>query len=367
MIARLRRLAARVRSAVFGDPPLYGKVHYYGADSPREAAIGLSQHGRLYCQRRGTGAWTAVVGPPGALHRQLRVQLRRLEVPFRELEVAQLLALPEADRAGLAVVLFSYPGMRDITAAARQLLGHASLAHVPFEYAAGLDPERASFARLDEYRDTWFIAPALMDPIEPYRIYEESLGKFEQKCGLRDFLDLYQLLRHVHRTRVPGDIAEFGSFRGHSGYLIAQVLRALGSDKRVFLFDTFEHFPAESLGVDAFWSGTHGVDFESVRAKFQALPNVTLVKGDFTQTLAGSGLAQVALAYVDCDSYRATRYLIEQVFESRLAHQGVMAFEDYGHLALLGNRLAVDEGLGGARAGFHFFSQFSGLYIVVKA
>ena len=39
---------------------------------------------------------------------------------------------------------------------------------------------------------------------------------------------------------LEGDVAEFGSFKGQSGYLIARYLEERKSDKRLFMFDAFE-------------------------------------------------------------------------------------------------------------------------------
>ena len=70
--------------------------------------------------------------------------------------------------------------------------------------------------------------------------------------------------------------------------------------------------------------------------------------------------------YVDCDSYRATRFLVENIYEQMLSPGGVMVFEDYGHPHLLGCRVAVHEYFDQRHDCVKFFSQFSGFYIVVK-
>jgi hypothetical protein len=69
---------------------------------------------------------------------------------------------------------------------------------------------------------------------------------------------------------------------------------------------------------------------------------------------------------VDCDSYRATRYLLQRVYDGALMRGGIIAFEDYGHPALLGNRLAVDEFFEPRTDCLRWFSQFSGIYTVRK-
>ena len=286
--------------------------------------------------------------------------------PVLHVQPQELRAVLDARSPAFAVVLCTEASPQKIHELASTLLAHPHSTHVPVEYIAGRSEEQQVFARLDEYRDTWFVSPVLLAQPSPYEIYQESLAHFEQKCGLRDFLDLYQLLQQIERQGLDGAVCEFGSFQGHSGWLIARSLEAMGSARAVYLFDMFEGFPAEAAGVDHFWNDSHHVDFAQVRAKFADRSQVNLVQGDFTQTFAENGPRQVALAYIDCDSYRATREMISQVWDHALLPGGLLVCEDYGHPALLGNRIAVEEQLAGRPDAFCFYSQFSGLYIARK-
>ena len=365
IVQRLREssVADVVRRRLRGDRPEPRWEGVEDVDAAADALVAWSLEANAARTDRGM---VVTVGDGGSLQAAVDEKLRRSDQPFDSLTIEQVPAWTTARPDDVAIVLCAYPDARRITDTAEAIGRHPVLANVRFEYASGLYPERLTFARLDEYSTTWFISPVLLDVPSPYEIYAESLSRFEQKCGLRDYLDLYQLLTQVVRSGVSGDIAEFGSYRGHSGYLIARTLDALESDKQLFMFDTFEEFPEEPYGVDRFWSRTHTVDFASVQAKFAGLDRVTLVKGDFTSTLGASDLDRVALAYVDCDSYRATRFLIDALWPERIAPGGLLVFEDYGHPALLGNRVAVREGLRKFSGCFQFFSQFSGLYIAMK-
>ena len=89
-------------------------------------------------------------------------------------------------------------------------------------------------------------------------------------------------------------------------------------------------------------------------------------KGDFTKTFESSDCKELALAFVDCDSYRGTKYLIETIFDNFLVAGGLMVFEDYGHASLLGNRIAVHQAFDKKENAFCFFSHFSGSYFVCK-
>lgn len=272
-----------------------------------------------------------------------------------------------SDRPGEAVaVLCTDRDARRMTETARRALEDPRLAGLPFEYVTGLQPEIVRSRRLDEDPGQAFVSPVLLAEASPYEIYEESLRHFEQKCALRDYLDLYQFLTSIEERDLWGDVAEFGSYRGHSGWLIARTLEALGSDRRLHMYDTFERFPEEPAGIDQFWSGTHPVRLEEVRARLAAFPDVRLVPGEFESTLPASGLGHLALAYIDCDSYRAVRYLADALYGEHLVLGGMLVFEDYGHPALLGCRVAIHEAFDGRRDCLRFFSPSSGLYVVVK-
>jgi hypothetical protein len=340
-------------------------VRWFGARSVGEGSRALATHaGRLLGSPE---EWILVVGDHPALRRSLLRQLRRRGHRHRWFRTADEIHLSDGDAATLACLVSADLEADRITALARHALGDPRLASLPLEYATGLEPEQRQFERQDEYAHHGFVSPVLLADPSPYELYNASLQRFEQKCGLRDYLDLYQLLVSVVEREVPGEVAEFGSYKGHSGWLIGKTLESLGSDKPVNLFDMFDSFPSESTGIDYFWSGTHEVHLQEVRDRLAELPAVRLVPGEFERTLPDSGLDQLALAYVDCDSYRAVGYLARALFEDRLSPGGVIVFEDYGHPALLGCRVAVHEFFDGRSDCVRFFSQFSGLYIVVKA
>lgn len=355
-LGRLPSLFRRLRGWSTED-----KVRWFGAENPRQAVSAL------VCRAKSAstgGGEILVVGDGGEFQRALVSSLARNNLKFREADLDALDSTVEC--ASICLVLCAALSARYQTLVARRVSEHVELAGCPFESVTGLDASRNLFKSLDEYHGVDFVSPVLLDSPSPYEIYEESLKYFEQKCGLRDYLDLYQLLKTVVENSIEGDIAEFGSFHGHSGWLIATTLRALGSDKKVYMFDTFESFPVESVGVDYFWSQTHAVDFASVKARFEGFNNVVLVKGDFTETFERSDVAKLALAYIDCDSYRATKYLLEKLPNQYLGRGAVLVCEDYGHPALLGNRAAVHQVCDELDGWFRFYSQFSGYYIMTN-
>jgi hypothetical protein len=248
---------------------------------------------------------------------------------------------------------------------ALELIDHEITNSIPFEYVVIPKLENQIIDRMwEDSRD--FISPIHIQTKVWENIFQQSCEVFDPKTGIRDYMDLVQGLNHINARNLSGDIAEFGSFRGQSGYLTAKYLKEVKSIKKLFMFDMFESFPVETIGVDQFWSETHEVNFADIKRKFKDLPNVELVKGDFTKTFEGSNCKELALAFVDCDSYRGTKYLIETIFDHFLVAGGIMVFEDYGHASLLGNRIAVHQFFDNKENAFCFFSHFSGSYFVCK-
>jgi hypothetical protein len=248
---------------------------------------------------------------------------------------------------------------------AAELITSEETHNIPFEYSVIPKLENAKIGKMYE-NSADFISPLHIQKTSCFDLHDMSCEKFEPKTGMRDFMDLAQCINYVNSIPLQGDLAEFGSFKGQSGFLTASYLKKIKSDKKLFMFDAFENFPVESIGVDRFWSNTHEVDFEEISQKFINFDNVELVRGDFTKTFSQSNCKKLCLVFADCDSYRGTEFIINAIFDDLLVAGGIMIFEDYGHANLLGNRLAVHKAFDQKANAFCFFSQFSGSFVVCK-
>jgi hypothetical protein len=80
-----------------------------------------------------------------------------------------------------------------------------------------------------------------------------------REIGNRSLLDpvrLYMLQQCVIYTKdVEGDVAEFGVYKGGSAKLIAHTLAHLHTDKKLWLFDTFEGLPEPDFEKDPYFRG----------------------------------------------------------------------------------------------------------------
>ena len=292
--------------------------------------------------------------------------LSQKKIPFQKTTLDMLGQISSKDAYQLACIIAGFFDPRKLTKLGIELVKHPFLSEIPFEFSIVPKDSYATLLIHDSQENTSFISPLLVSDIDYFGIYESSLSLFERKCKIRDYMDLCQLLQTTLDRQVEGDVAEFGSFKGHSGYLIAQVLHKINNKKMLYMFDMFEKFPEEVVGLDAFWNETHQVDYEEVKAKFRPFENVTLVKGDFTETFHKTDINKLCLVYIDCDSYRGTKFLLTAIYDNHLSENGIMVLEDFGHGPLLGNRVAFHEFFDERRNCFKFFSQFSGFQIIVK-
>ena len=293
--------------------------------------------------------------------------LKRKGVRVVEVSKDELFAQSNKDCDDIGCVALASLSPKMQLEVAMWLVKTPELATVPFEYVAVPYLHNRDLLEFDGYTNADFVSP-LVSKTEglAYETFRNSLKIFRPKTDVRDFFELAQIIYQLEQRHVKGNIAEFGSYYGHSGYLISTFLDALDSDKQLFMFDMFDHFPEEEIGVDSFWSGTHKVDFSAVRQKFKDRGNVELIKGDFTKTFSETDTGDLALAFIDCDSYRGTQYLLNEIWDKKLALGGVIVLEDYGHAALLGNRVAAHEFFDGKEGVYTYFSQLSGFFVAVK-
>ncbi len=341
------------------------KIKRWHIQTKAEAAQFLAKKARNASKQSGRRP-ILLIGGQDPFTEAIRSDLASRGMQPRVVNLKELSAAGVASPQTYACIVCTYTDIRRTHAAARHVLRDPVLGRLTFEYVTFPGESYATLVRHQTTTSLDLVSPLPNDPLDVFQIYEDALTHFEKKCDIRDFMDLCQLVHNTVDNGVAGDFAEFGAFRGHSGYLLASLLQRLEVDRTLYLFDTFSAFPEEALGIDQFWSRSHPVDFTAVKAKFKAFPFVRFVQGDFTQTFDKTGIRQLALAYVDCDAYRSTDYLIQRIYPQVLAPGGIMIFEDYGHAQLLGNRVAVDDYFTNRGGCVTFFSQFSGSFIVIK-
>ena len=151
-------------------------------------------------------------------------------------------------------------------------------------------------------------------------------------------------LRHCIETvladRVPGDLIETGVWRGGATILMAAVLRAHGSDRSLYVADSFEGLPRPDVGrypADGF-SDLHtrdelAIPLETVREHFRRFgllsDRVHFVQGWFSETLPALADHRWAVIRLDGDLYESTMDGLRNLHPG-LAPGGFCIIDDYG-------------------------------------
>jgi len=191
--------------------------------------------------------------------------------------------------------------------------------------------------------------PEEMTLVKKYRPYTMT--------GSQRQWTLLKALHYVEANEIPGDIVECGVWRGGNMMMLAEASQ--GSDRKLWLYDTFEGMP-EASAFDVNVLGQTGEERRSadsqwclasrqeVEANFNryGLLNDRLVfrQGMVEDTLKNEPLPErIAILRLDTDFYESTKIELELLYPL-LQPGGVLIIDDYG--LWKGSKKAVDEYFG---------------------
>lgn len=138
---------------------------------------------------------------------------------------------------------------------------------------------------------------------------------------------------------VPGDLAEFGVWRGGSARLLAHL--ALAQGRTLHLYDTFAGIPASAVeSIDAHQAGDFGdTSLEAVQALLVGHAVVYHV-GEFDPAMVPA--VPLAAVHIDADTYRSY-WLALPRFWGLLSPGGVLVLDDPGSPGCRGATEATAE------------------------
>ena len=169
--------------------------------------------------------------------------------------------------------------------------------------------------------------------------------------------------RYVVDNNIPGDFVECGVWRGGNGILAKKVFERLGSNKKVWMFDTFEGMTKPtSVDVAAKTQMAAEIKYRENQLEthnewcYASLDDVKrncvdsgldihsfhFIKGDVCETLqTSSNLPKdICVLRLDTDWYESTKIELDTLYPL-LSQKGVLIIDDYG--CWQGARMAVDE------------------------
>jgi len=132
------------------------------------------------------------------------------------------------------------------------------------------------------------------------------------------------------RTRVgiEGAMAECGTFRGGSAYLL---YKAVHGAKRLHVFDTFEGIPSEQRLDGEHSPGDFSCDYDTVKSFLSSCGGVILHKGLVPASLVAVRRETFNLVHLDMDLYEPT-YEALKFFWNRMSVDGVIILDDWESL-----------------------------------
>ncbi|WP_333695451.1 TylF/MycF/NovP-related O-methyltransferase [Flavobacterium sp.] len=167
---------------------------------------------------------------------------------------------------------------------------------------------------------------------------------------LLNHLEIYNQILNL-----PGDVLEFGVFKGASMVRFLSFRNLLESDfsRKVIGFDMFGKFPdalemeSDRKFVEKFESDAgYGISKEELEQHLtqKGFQNFSLVAGDITETLpaylAQNPSFKIAMLHIDVDVYEPSKLILELLWD-RVVKGGIVVFDDYG--TVVGETRAVDE------------------------
>lgn len=149
--------------------------------------------------------------------------------------------------------------------------------------------------------------------------------------------------------KLPGDFVEFGCYKGDTSLMLAEVLKSEGSEKRLWLYDSFEGLPEktendESVLGREFQKGELFVSKREVKERFlrAGLKVPVIKKGWFAELTSADLPLEISFAFLDGDFYESIRDSLRLV-TPRMVKGGAIFVHDYDNPALPGVAKAVDE------------------------
>lgn len=190
-----------------------------------------------------------------------------------------------------------------------------------------------------------------------------SLKKVYTMKSISRLVNTLKSCRYVVENNIRGDFVECGVWRGGNSILAKKIFERLGSNKKVWMFDTFEGMTKPTEFDVAARSKIHAeskylvsqkeshnewcyASLDEVKNNCREsglnLENFHFIKGDVCKTLKERENIPsiISKLRLDTDWFESTKIELENLYP-KLNYGGFLINDDYGHWE--GARKAVDE------------------------
>lgn len=138
---------------------------------------------------------------------------------------------------------------------------------------------------------------------------------------------------------LPGDFVECGVYEGFSSAVVARYVNLAALDKRLWLYDLFDHGERTSgVVMPAHGAGLVG----RVSRRFAAYPNARVIQGFVPDSFEQGAPERIAYMHLDLNDVAAERAALEVLFD-RITPGGVLVLDDYGWKTYPGQKESADR------------------------
>ena len=196
--------------------------------------------------------------------------------------------------------------------------------------------------------------------VEKTKFFYENL--FYQFCTtdrLSKLLAQFKIFEQV--CKIPGDIIEFGVFKGNSLIRLIIFREILSRTKNIYALDKFGEFKIPRLILDSDKkklklflkdAGKKSISLKFLKKNLISrglYRNVNLIKGDIFKTLNNFLLRnkkkKFSFVNLDVDLYHVTYFILKKIWP-KVNKGGIILFDEYNEETLMkfpGSKKAVDE------------------------
>ena len=157
---------------------------------------------------------------------------------------------------------------------------------------------------------------------------------------------LVEYLLFVIDNKIEGDVVEFGCYVGESSKYLMKTLIHKESDKKLYVYDSFEGLPNLSeWEKNTGWTPgtlktTENVLIDNFRKNDLPIP---IIHKDWFENVPEESLPKkISFAFLDGDFYDSIYDSLDKIYE-KVSDGGYIFFHDYNRIDLPGVKAAIDD------------------------
>lgn len=169
--------------------------------------------------------------------------------------------------------------------------------------------------------------------LSPKKLSKEFiLRNFGLLIGDKSFYKILICFQLLEETKnIKGDIIEFGIWNGNNLFTIKKIIDFLKIKKKLYGYDNFSGFPnPKSVNKKNKKFGIYAGNRKFLRfvINFFKLKNIEIIDDDIMNLKRyKSSLKKLSFIYVDCDIYKTTKKILDDLKE-KLSIGGVIVFDE---------------------------------------